>query len=371
MVSGTPRTLSHTLLQWAFLTLLIAAPFIQITGCAGPSYYAQAMSGHFRLMRDREDIVQILSTENVDPELAQDLELANELREFAISQLELPNSGSYRQYVKTNQSAVTWNVVAAPEFSLEPRQWCFMVSGCVPYRGYFKHEAAENFADKQARDGYDVTVSPAVAYSTLGWFDDPLLDTMFQYDDEQLAALIFHEMAHQQLYVKGDTAFNEAFASFVEETGVKLWLEAAGSSEQLAGWRQLQKASLRFNALLLDTRESLYHVFASSLTEPEMRGRKSAIFNELRQDYRELVQEEWNGRSYFESWFSRELNNARFALMSSYHGGACAFEKLYRLAAGDMAGFHQLARDKAQLNKEQRSAWLNQPCEVIASSRDL
>ncbi len=346
-------------------------PFLQVTGCAGPSYYTQAVSGHYRLMRNREDISQILSSDHTDPEMIRDLELAVEIREFATARLDLPDNGSYRQFVKTNRAAATWNVVVAPEFSLEPRKWCFMVSGCVPYRGYFEHEAARKFAGKLAEGGWDVTISPAIAYSTLGWFDDPLLDTMFQYGDAQLAAVIFHELAHQQLYVKGDAAFNESYASFVEDTGVKLWLSSKDDTKQLESWREMQKASLQFNALLLECGKTLETLYASNLPEEKLRLRKSEIFNGLQQDYQTLVKDEWNGRSYYEAWFSRDLNNARIALMKSYRGGVCAFEQLFRSVDGNLANFHLLVADKARLEREQRRAWLNQPCEVIASSHDL
>jgi predicted aminopeptidase len=351
--------------------LVVVLPFIQLGGCAAPSYYSQAISGHLGLMNKRKNIDSILEMDSTDPELARELELSIEIREFAVTQLYLPDNDSYTQFVRTDQDAVTWNVVAAPEFSLEPRKWCFMVSGCVPYRGYFKIDSAEKFARKLAQDGFDTTVSPAIAYSTLGWFDDPLLDTMFQYSDEQLAAFIFHELAHQQLYVKGDTAFNEAFASFVEETGVRLWLESTGRAEQLPEWLKLEKATLQFNSLLQNSVTKLNTLYASGLAEDRMREGKSIVFGDLREAYRLLVDMQWEGRSYYESLLSRELNNARLALINSYQGGACAFEKLFATAQEDMARFHQLASEKAALKSGQRSSWLNQPCEVIASNSDL
>lgn len=351
--------------------LLVALPFVQLGGCAAPSYYTQAISGHIGLMNKREDIDAILDQASTDPELARELELAVEIRAFAITALHLPDNDSYTQFVSTGQDAVTWNVVAAAEFSLQPRQWCFMVSGCVPYRGYFKFEDAEKFAGKLADDGLDTTVSPAIAYSTLGWFDDPLLDTMFQYNDAQLAAFIFHELAHQQLYIKGDTAFNESYASFVEEAGVSLWLESSGRSGQLPDWLDLETASLQFNALLQDTRAELEALYASGQAEEQMRENKSVVFDDLREAYRLLVDTHWGGRSYYNSLLSRELNNARLALINSYQGGACAFEELYRTAGEDIALFHQLAAEKATLGAEQRTSWLNQPCAVIASNNDL
>lgn len=371
MLISISRARKTSLALGLLTAVLFILPFAQLTGCASPAYYSQAISGHLGLMAKRKDIDDVLASESTDPEVARELELAVEIREFAISRLALPDNGSYTQFVPTGQDAVTWNVVAAPEFSLEPRQWCFMVSGCVPYRGYFKQEQAEKFARRLADEGFDTSVSPAIAYSTLGWFDDPLLDTMLRYSDEQLAAFIFHELAHQQLYVKGDTAFNEAYASFVEETGVGLWLESTGRNDRLPAWRQQEKASLQVNALLQDARKKLEELYSSGLPDEQMRERKSAAFEELRAAYRLLVETQWGGRSYGASLLSGEMNNARLALINSYRGGACAFENLYRSAGDDMSLFHRLAADKARLENGRRSSWLNQPCQVIASNSDL
>lgn len=351
--------------------MLLAIPMFHLAGCAAPSYYAQAISGHRDLMRQRKDITEILNSGSASPEWTQRLELAQEIREFAVGQLHLPDNASFTQFVETGREAVTWNVVAAPEFSLTPRRWCFLVSGCVPYRGYFNLQNAERFAARLAGSGYDTAVSPVIAYSTLGWFDDPLLDTMFQYGDEQLAAFIIHEMAHQELYVSGDTLFSESYASFMEETGLRLWLESSGRKSGLPNGLNLQRAGAQINTLLQETRTKLAAIYASSQPEEGMRRAKSAVLENLREDYHQLVAEQWGGRSYFASLFARQLNNASLALFNSYRGGSCAFEALYREADRDMTRFQQLAASKARLGKKQRRAWLDQPCEVIASGGDL
>ena len=351
------------------LVLLIL--LLQLTTCAAPSYYTQAISGHMKLMRDRQSIETLLESQNTDPELAGELMLAIDIREFAASSLGLDAGDSYTKFVATGQSAVTWNVVAAPEFSLEPRTWCFPVSGCVAYRGYFKQEAAEQYAQRLANKGFDIVVSPAIAYSTLGWFDDPLLDTMLQYNEEQLAAFIFHELAHRQLYVKGDSAFSEAYASFIEETGVLLWLEATGREARLESWRTRQQASGEFRDLLLETRQQLSDVYASDNATVEKRAQKATLFYELEMSYQAMVNNEWGGQDYYAGWFSRGLNNAQMALVNSYQGGVCAFARLYRSIGSDMARFQELAAEKAGLSEEKRSAWLNQPCRVIASEDNL
>jgi predicted aminopeptidase len=353
------------------LALALLLPLIQVAACAGPGYYAQAISGHLGLMRGRQEISKILAAGDSAPELTHKLELAIEIREFATAQLGLPDNGSYTHFVRTGRAAVTWNVVATPELSLEPRRWCFLVAGCVPYRGYFEQEAATRFAGRLATDGLDVAVSPAVAYSTLGWFEDPLLDTMLRYRDERLAAVMFHELAHQQLYLRGDTVFNESYASFVEEIGVTLWLRLSGRESQLSGWRDQQQAATQFDALLLRARVSLSELYAGNAEDDGKRQSKAAIFDQLQVDYRDLVRESWQGRDFFGGWFASELNNARLALFNSYRGGICAFSALYRDSAKDMKRFHARAAAQAGLAADARRAWLEQPCPPVASQVDL
>ncbi len=355
--------------------LLVAAAvglfLLLLAGCAGPSYYTQAVSGHLRLMSGRENIQDILDHGTADAELRRELELALEIRVFATAELGLPENDSYTEFVRTGRQAVSWNVVAAPEFSLDARQWCFLVSGCVLYRGYFEQDKAARYARKMKDKAWDVTISPAIAYSTLGWFDDPLLDTMLRYSDEQLAAFIFHELAHQQLYIKGDAGFNEAYAGFIEQAGVRQWLQATGRDELMPRWQSMQEASSSFNSLLLKTRGRLAEEYNSGRSDTAMRANKKTIFAELESEYMALVNQQWNGENYFKSWFSSELNNARLALINSYHGGVCAFKNLYESVDRDISQFQQKATEKAALGSEQRSTWLSQPCAAIASGRDL
>jgi predicted aminopeptidase len=262
-------------------------------------------------------------------------------------------------------------VIAAPEFSLEPKNWCFLVSGCVPYRGYFKQAKAEIFAQKLDRKSYDVAVSPAVAYSTLGWFDDPLLDTMFQYNDTQMAAYIFHELAHQKLYVKGDASFNEAYASFVEDAGVKDWLLARHQEKLLREWQRKVSASVQFNQLLKDTREKLSTEYDSGHPIEEMRENKAKIFSQLENAYQGMVDKQWSGNNYYRHWISRDLNNAQMALMSTYQGGQCAFARLYDSAGREITVFHDLAAERARWPDNRRQAWLKEPCVSVAPDSDL
>lgn len=341
------------------------------TACAAPSYYTQAASGHLQLMRQREPIADLLANPATDPGLRAKLELAGEIRVFASDVLHLPDSASYTQFAETGKPAISWNVVAAPEFSLEPKTWCFIVAGCVPYRGYFEQDSAKTFAGKLKKKGYDVSVTPAAAYSTLGWFDDPLLDTMLAYGEAELAAVLFHEMAHQQLYVKGDTEFNESFAGFVEETGVQLWLESRGREEELNDWKNREQASRQFQSLLAGYREAFARLYASGLPGPRMRSEKARLFSRLETAYQEQVHGPWSGNDYFGGWFKSEPNNARLALVQSYHGGTCAFENLFRQSGRDMQRFLQAAAIKSKLDAGARSDWLAQACPPIASKGNL
>lgn len=348
---------------------LLAATLL--AGCAGPRWYAQAVSGHLELMRGREAVSEILSDTATDPALAKRLEAAARIRDFALAELGLPADGSYAEFVRTGREAASWNVVAAPEFSLQPRRWCFLFAGCVPYRGWFDRGDAERFASGLAGRGMDVAVAPAVAYSTLGWFDDPLLDTMLRYGDEQLAAFLFHELAHRQLWVPEDADFSESYASFVEEVGVEHWLRASGQAARLQDWRRRRAEADAFDRLLDETRDALAEIYAGSEPSAEKRRRKQAAFEDLEQRYRKNAGLAGTGRALFDAWFREPPNNARLALRGSYRSGRCAFDALYREAGRDLGRLGDLARERAALDDPDRRAWLQQPCQVIAPRNDL
>lgn len=357
-------------MKYARHALLLGAMCL-LTGCAGPGYYAQAIAGHLDLMRNRQDVAAVLADESTSPELHRQLLLAREIRGFAVTRLHLPDNGSYLHFVETGREAVTWNVVAAPEFSLEPRRWCFPFAGCVPYRGYFDPEDARRLASKLENRGYDVAISPAAAYSTVGWFRDPLLDTMLRYSDERLAAVIFHELAHQQLYVSGDTAFSESYATFVEEIGTVLWLEDSGRAERLPEWRRRQRATADFLALLDQARAELAGVYASTEAPAGKRRAKAAVFAALRDRYLASPEQRREGAAGYAWWFDQQANNAGLALFESYRGGTCAFAALYEAAGGDLSRFHTLAAERAALDGADRRTWLERPCEAVAPNPDL
>lgn len=370
MAKGNKNQVAKRLLQ-AVVVLTALTLVAQLSSCASPAYYWQAASGHLSLMHARQGVKSAIEAGNLDETTTAKLRLSQEIRSFAIDQLGLPDNGSYSEFVQTGRDAVVWNVVAAPEFSLAAKTWCFPVAGCVPYRGYFEKTKAEHFAGKLARKGLEVSVSPATAYSTLGWFDDPLLDTMWNRSDARFAGLIFHELAHQQLYVKGDTRFNESYASFVETVGVKHWLQSQGRLAEFERWQELAKAERDFSNLLVKTRDELAEIYGAETDASEMRAGKQAAFERMQQDYDEIVNKAWGGQDYFGGWFSEPPNNARFALLDSYQGGNCAFASLFAQANSNIHEFHALAAEKSALPAADRQTWLEQACTGIAPGVEL
>jgi predicted aminopeptidase len=350
--------LHHTRLVLTLL-LLVLVPLVQLAACAGPAYYGQAISGHFSLMRSRVPIAEVLADSSTDPEFAARLREAQQILKFASDELGLATEVSYSRIALTGQDAVTWNVVAAEEFSVHPRLWCFPVAGCVQYRGYFDPGQATEFANKMRDRGFDVMVSPAIAYSTLGWFEDPLLDSMLQYSGTQLAGIMFHELAHERLYVRSDTAFSEAFAGFVEERGVHLWMQETVPEAESTGWGKRKSAAAEFNQMLQDTRLKLQQVYTSDSSIEMKRYEKSVVFAVLKDNYQNRVARQWNGVDYFAAWMGGELNNAHLALMNSYEGGNCAFAALYEEAGRDLERFYVLSEARAAL--DHRKAWLDDP----------
>ncbi len=326
---------------------------VLLHGCATTGYYYQSIRGHFSLLGDSRPISEMLQDEKTDVELRQKLELILEVREFATSQLGLPKNDSYLSYASLDRKAVVWSVVATPEFSVSPKQWCYPVIGCASYRGYFDLKQAQSYADSLSSDGLDVTVEPAAAYSTLGWFDDPLPSTVINWPESQLAGLILHELAHQQLYVAGDSAFNEAFASTVEQVGVERWFRSRKDTVGLKQWRQRKHRKEEFYRILLDTRARLSQLYGRSLPDVEMRAQKAVEFDGLRNDYHRLKQR-WDGYAGFDHWFRRDLNNARLASVATYAQWVPAFVNILKESKGDLGKFYQACEQLSKLPMEQR-----------------
>jgi predicted aminopeptidase len=250
---------------------------------------------------------------------------------------------------------VVWNVVAAPEFSVDPKEWCYPIVGCVAYRGYFNEQRARRFAAGLRGRGFDVTVGGVAAYSTLGHFNDPVLNTMMGWNDVELASIIFHELTHQLLYVPNDSSFNEALATTVEEEGVRRWLRAQGRDADLAAHLVQQEHYLKVIDLLSATRAELRTIYASGLAPEPMRERKRAEFAALRESFA-LLKADWGGHAPFESWFAQDLNNAHLASIATYFTCVPGFERELKAAGGDLPTFYARVRKLAKLDQEKRDA---------------
>ena len=334
---------------------IAAAAVLLILGGCG--YYAQSIGGHLDLMAKRQDIGTLVEDESTPAELKKKLERAKEIREFAIEELALPDDGSYRSYVDVGKPYVTWNVIAAPALSLQPKTWCFPVIGCVSYRGYFEESDAREYADELESEGMDVAVAGARAYSTLGWFDDPILNTILFDAEYRFAGTLFHELTHERLFVAGDSSFNESYAVAVEREGVQRWLARNATPSMLEAYALERARRDEFLALVLATRENLETLYASSMDDGDKLLEKERLFGRLRLGYAQL-KASWGGYSGYDGWFANDLNNARLALLATYNAYVPAFERLLADQDGDMSKFHEAVEALSKLPKEERNAEL-------------
>lgn len=334
------------------LILLFAVP--AISGC----YYLQAAAGHLDLMRRAQPIEALLADPATDAALAEQLERALRIRRFAVDALALPDNRSYTRYADLERDSVVWNVVAVPEFSLDPRIWCFPVAGCLSYRGYFSESRAQALAARLTAQGYDTQVGRVAAYSTLGRFSDPVLNTMVDRGETYLAGLVFHELAHQKLYVSGDTDFNEAYATAIEEYGTRRWLKAQGNDEALTDYALLLERRGVLDTLIEAQRERLAQIYASVLDESSMRDAKSAAFQQMRLDY-VVHRAQWTHGPNFDGFFARPLNNAHLLAVSTYRALVPAFHRLLD-DSEDIETFHRRAEALGAMPKQQRHDALRQ-----------
>lgn len=276
------------------LRVLLLALVPLVAGCETIAYYGQAIGGHLQVMGAARPVDAWLADPATPAALRERLATAQRIRAFASSHLGLPDNGSYRAYAELGRPFVVWNVFAAPEFSVEPRQECFPITGCVAYRGFFSEHDARRHAERLKGQGFDVHVAGVPAYSTLGWFDDPLLSTFIRYPDSQLARLVFHELAHQLVYAPDDTTFNESFAVVVEEEGVRRWLQAEGRLADLEAFRAAQQRRKTLAQKIQEARARLAAVYRSGMSTEEMRARKAEEFARLRLDYPLIPREPTN-----------------------------------------------------------------------------
>lgn len=343
--------------------LLVAAALAGVAllpGCSSISYYAQAAHGQFSLLAQAKPFDEWLNDPLAKDSLKAKLKTVSEIRHFAVDELGLPDNRSYTTYAQLDRPYVLWNVVAAPTLSLKAKQWCFPIAGCVDYRGYYNQQAAKDYAETLGKDGYDVQVVGVPAYSTLGWFNDPVMSTFIQYPDGELARLIFHELAHQKVYAPGDTSFNEGFAVAVEEIGVQRWLATRHDEKLVEAYRVFDARKQDFLALLQTYRDKLEANYDSDASDAEKLARKQQIFDELRADYAHLKRDRWNGYAGYDRWFALPLSNAHLALVGAYHDLVPAFKTLFGQSR-DFTDFYARVKALSKQTKAERHAALGDP----------
>jgi predicted aminopeptidase len=347
------------------LATVALASVLCLSGCADLGYYWQSATGHLKLMGAARPIEEWLGDSGSPERLKERLELSRRIRQYAVSELKLPDNPSYRRYADLHRAAAIWNVVAAPPYSLTLKRWCFPVTGCVGYRGYFNEDEAKADAHTLAVQGLETSVYPVPAYSTLGWMNwaggDPLLNTFIYFPEGELARLIFHELAHQVVYAKDDTTFNESFATAVERIGGSRWLATEGSAQAREEYAQYDGRRRQFRTLALTTRRHLESIYRS--TEGSERERqKQEAFREFRQQYAQL-RDSWGGDATrwrgYDRWVE-QANNASFGAQAAYDDLVPGFEALFEREGGDWTRFYDAVKQLAARPKDERHKLLGE-----------
>ena len=344
-------------------TLALAAATLCLTsGCSSMGYYAQSVGGHLAMLRAARPVSEVLGDTQSDAALKQRLALSQRMRDFAVSELKLPDNASYRRFADLKRPAVVWNVVAAPELGLQLRTWCYPIMGCAGYRGYFHRDEAESYATSLREEKLEVSVYGVPAYSTLGrlpgdWMADPLLNTFIQWPEGELARLIFHEISHQVAYAADDTEFNESFATAVERIGGARWLATHASAEAREEYARFDGRRQDFRTLTMAWRDKLDALYRSDASDADKRERKAALMAQLRAEYETMKAQRWGGFSGYDGWFAR-ANNASFGVLAAYNALVPDFERLFERSGRDFERFYAEVRRLAALPKAQRRAAL-------------
>ena len=346
------------LFKKSVLKMLLISAVLAVQACSSVSYYAQGIAGHASLMLAREPVEKIIKT--ADDTLKRKLLISQEIRQFSIASLNLPDNKSYTSYVELKNSSPVWIVVAAKEFSLTPKQWCYWVIGCASYRGYYSRPAAERYAAALEQTGHDVHVAGVGAYSTLGYFADPLTSAMLDRDDASLAELIFHELSHQKIYIKNNTRFNEAFATVVGVQGAIVWLQKTNRESLLKHYKERLSVQADFIGLVENTKNKLKKLYKSSFSDDVKRTKKQLIFEVMKHDYEHLMTSKWNGKAWYKHWFNTPLNNARLVSIATYYDLVPSFIKLFEACDQDFVRFYE----QVQARSKAKEKTINSSCEI-------
>jgi predicted aminopeptidase len=345
--------------------VVLAVGFV-LSACSTMGYYAHVAGGQGALVMHREPVAKVLDDPATDPAVKRRLELSQQARRFASEHLGLPDNRSYTSYVKLDRPYVVWNVFATPRYSIAPVQHCFLIAGCVAYRGYFERDKAKAEAARLEAQGNDVYVSGVSAYSTLGWFADSILSSMMRWDDDELAGTIFHELAHQLLYVKDDSAFNESFATFVQEEGLREWRRSRGLPPQDDHAKAMDDG---FTRLVLDLRDRLKTLYASGVDEPALAVGKADEIEVFRIRYAQWREREWPNEHSYDSWVAAPINNARLLPFGLYDRWTPAFAVMFAQAEQQWPAFYASVRELSRLAPAQREKVLQQWLDAAAPDK--
>jgi predicted aminopeptidase len=355
-----------------WITICLILVITGVSGCHTLSFYGQAVKGQYQLIANRQSIEKLVADPGTPSRLKSQLELIQKLRGFAEKELKLPVDGHYLKYVDVHRPFVVWNVEASPEFSMQQKTWWYPLVGSLEYRGYFSERRATNYAAALRLKGFDVFVGGVEAYSTLGWFKDPVLNTFIFNPEADLAETLFHELGHQRVFARSDTDFNEAFATTVGEEGARRWLRANGNTAVYTKYLNQLQRTRQFVHLTLNTRRQLETLYGDEQTEdgklkatrkklelnPEqLRQKKKQILEELQQNY-VLLRKEWSGDNSYDAWFDRPINNAQLNSVAAYYDLVPGFEYLLDLNGGDLEKFYSAAERLSAMPKKERHSWL-------------
>jgi predicted aminopeptidase len=359
--------IQKTLIVVAFVLIVFG-----LSGCETFSFYRQAIRGQYQLFANQQPIDKLATNTTTEPRLRKQLQLVQELRGFAEKELKLPVDNHYRKYVDVHRPYVVWNVEAAPEFSMEPKSWWYPLVGSLEYRGYFSERAAQHYADTLRKKGSDVYIGGASAYSTLGWFKDPVLNTFIFDPEPDLAETIFHELGHQRVFARGDTDFNEAFATTVGQEGARRWLRAKGDTNAFQSYEAERQRNNDFVHLVMDARRELEALYGDERNEAgkikasrrphripvdELARRKKGVFEQLRNRYAQM-KAQWGGNADYDKFFSRQLNNAQLNSVAAYYDLVPGFMQLLKLNGDDLEKFYDAAEKLSKKPKKERQQWL-------------
>jgi len=347
-------------LRWSAGAVIAAGGVYLLSACAAVQtvdYYWQSAAGQWDLVSRARSIHDVIA-ETDDAGLKIRLVRINGMRQFASERLGLPANGSYTRYTDLGRPFVTWNVFATPELSLTPRRWCFPIAGCVDYRGYFREAEAKDEATRLQSDGEDVYIGGVPAYSTLGYFDDPILSSFVRWPETDVARLIFHELAHQLIYLPGDSVFNESYASMVEEVGLERWLASEHNQELVAQVERTQRQRAVFKTLVRETRNRLASIYASRAPAAQKRKEKAEAFAAMKTAYDEAKTKD-PGLAGYERWFAQSPNNASLGAIALYTDRVPAFRAILREEGDDLERFYARVRELTRLSKAQRDKILD------------